>query len=119
LTGYIEREKIPSLYSIMDIYIHAARYEPFGFVIAEAMLNGAPILSTKTGSALDAIQHKENGYLVDYDDVNGFVDGIRFLLNNDKKLIGEKGKQTAIEMYDFDKMWEGHISLYKKVISTK
>lgn len=119
LTGYIAREKIPSLYSIMDIYIHAARYEPFGFVIAEAMLNGAPILSTKTGSALDAIQHKESGYLVDYDDVNGFVEGIRFLLNNDRQLIGEKGKQTAMDMYSFERMWEEHLSLYEKVISNK
>lgn len=119
LTGYIAREKIPSLYNIMDIYIHAARYEPFGFVIAEAMLNGAPILSTKTGSALDAIQHKDNGYLVDYDDVNGFVEGIRFLLNNDRKLIGEKGKQTAMDMYSFERMWEGYLSLYEKIISNK
>lgn len=119
LTGYIAREKIPSLYSIMDIYIHAARYEPFGFVIAEAMLNGAPILSTKTGSALDAIQHKENGYLVDYDDVNGFVEGIRFLMNSDRQLIGEKGKQTAMTMYSFENMWNGYLTLYKKVISNK
>lgn len=114
LTGWIEREKIPSLYSIMDIYIHAARYEPFGFVIAEAMLNGTPVLSTKTGSALDAITSKENGYLVDYDNVSQFVDGINFLLAHDRKIIGEAGRKTAKEMYNFDKMWESHISLYEK-----
>lgn len=116
LTGYIDREKIPSFYSIMDIYIHAARYEPFGFVIAEAMLNGAPILSTKTGSALDAIKHKESGYLVDYDDVDGFVEGIQFLINNNRQQIGNRGKQIAMNMYGFEKMFEGYTSLYKKSV---
>lgn len=116
LTGWIEREKIPSLYSIMDIYIHAAKYEPFGFVIAEAMLNGTPVLSTKTGAALDAIQNKENGYLVNYNSVDEFVDGINFLLSNDKKSIGEKGKITAKTMYNFDKMYESYVALYKKAI---
>ncbi len=117
LTGWIEREQIPSLYAIMDIYIHAAKYEPFGFVIAEAMLNGAPILSTKTGSALDAIQHKKNGYLVDYDDVDGFVEGVEFLINNDKIKIGLKGKETAAKMYSFQKMWDSHISLYNQCLN--
>lgn len=119
LTGWVEREKIPSLYSIMDIYIHAAKYEPFGFVIAEAMLNAAPVLSTKTGSALDAIKTTENGYLVNYDNVNEFVVGINFLLTHDAKKIGEKGKDTAKAMYNFEKMWESHISLYSKAVSNK
>ncbi|HRD37734.1 MAG TPA: glycosyltransferase family 4 protein [Bacteroidia bacterium] len=116
LTGWIDREKIPSLFSLMDIYLHAAKYEPFGFVIAEAMLNAVPVLSTKTGAALDAIEHKENGYLVNYDSVNEFVDGFEFLLNADKVSIGEKGRLTAIKMYDFEVMWQSYINLYAKAI---
>lgn len=119
LTGYIEREKMNSLYQLMDIYIHAARFEPFGFVIAEAMFNGSPVLSTKTGASLDAIAHKENGYLVDYNDPQGFIDGINYLLMHDKKSIGEKGKKTAIDMYSFDKMWNSYLNLYKETTSLK
>lgn len=115
-TGWVDREKIPSLYSIMDIYIHAAKYEPFGFVIAEAMLNATPVLSTKTGSALDAIEHKKNGYLVNYDSVSEFVEGIDFLLNSNSKEIGLKGKETAIRMFDFELMYEKYLSLYKNIL---
>lgn len=117
LTGWIDRENIPSLFSVMDIYMHAAKYEPFGFVIAEAMLNAIPVLSTKTGAALDAIQHKENGYLVNYDSSDKFVEGFEFLMNADRKQIGEKGKATALKMYDFEKMWQSYINLYRKAIS--
>jgi glycosyltransferase involved in cell wall biosynthesis len=113
LTGYISPEKIPSLYNVMDIYLHAAHYEPFGFVIAEAMVNKVPVISTKTGAALDAITHKENGYLVDYFDIKDFVKGIEFMIQNDRKAIGEKGETTALRMYNFDKMWKSYIDLYK------
>ncbi len=117
LTGWIDREQIPSLYAIMDIYIHAAKYEPFGFVIAEAMLNSAPVLSTKTGAALDAIKTGENGYLVDYDNVEQFVEGVEYLLKNNSKTIGIKGRETASKMYSFEKMWQSHISLYQQCLN--
>lgn len=116
-TGWVDRKKIPSLYAIMDIYIHAAKYEPFGFVIAEAMMNGVPVLSTRTGSALDAIKHKTNGFLVDYDSIDGFVEGIEFLLSSNLKEIGLKGKETAKDMYSFERMWRGYTSLYDRVLN--
>jgi glycosyltransferase involved in cell wall biosynthesis len=118
LTGYIDRVKIPSLFSILDIYIHAAHYEPFGFVIPEAMMNRVPVLCTRTGAAADAINHKENGYLVDYNNIQGFVEGIEYLLANNKKAIGEKAKITALQMYTLDKMWSSYLSLYQKSIKT-
>lgn len=116
LTGWIERNKIPSLYGIMDIYIHAAKYEPFGFVIAEAMLNGIPVLSTKTGAALDAIETGKNGYLVDYDNEMQFVQGVDYILEHDKNAIGLRGKETATHMYSFDNMWNSYINLYKQCL---
>jgi glycosyltransferase involved in cell wall biosynthesis len=118
ITGYIDRIKIPSLFSVMGIYIHAAYYEPFGFVIPEAMMNGVPVLSTKTGAASDAIRHKENGYLVDYNDTDGFIDGINYLISNNRQSIGEKGKATALEMYTFDKMWTSYLNLYNEAIKS-
>ena len=81
-TGWVDRKLIPSLFSLMDVYLHAANYEPFGFVIAEAMVNGLPIVSTPTGAALDAIQHKENGYLAEQGNPQDLVEGIEFLLSS-------------------------------------
>lgn len=63
LTGWIDRENIPSLFSVMDIYMHAAKYEPFGFVIAEAMLNAIPVLSTKQEPHLMPFNIKKTGIL--------------------------------------------------------
>ncbi len=121
-TGWMDRELIPSFYSILDVYVHAASFEPFGFVIPEAMMNEAPVVSTPTGSALDAISHKENGYLCKYKDIESLTEGIIYTIENGK-LFKEKGKETALKMYEFNVMYNNYIKLYdsasKKLFSNK
>lgn len=111
-TGWVDRAYIPSLYALLDVYAHAASYEPFGFVIPEAMMNAAPVVSTPTGSALDAIQHKQNGYLVNYKDAASMAEGINYTLEYGAD-FKEKGQKTALKMYSFEKMWEEYKSLYR------
>ena len=118
-TGWVDRKDIPSLYGIMDIYLHAASYEPFGFVIAEAMLNGVPVVSTNTGAARDAIRHKENGYLVPYSDAAALAEGVAYMMENDRKKIGEAGMTTAMELFTFERMWQGHIDLYRNALNQR
>ncbi|MCC7331307.1 MAG: glycosyltransferase [Flavobacteriales bacterium] len=111
-TGWVERNYIPSLYSLLDVYVHAASFEPFGFVIPEAMMSGAPIVSTPTGAALDIIKHKENGYLAKYKDADSLAEGICFALENGID-FKEKAKQKALEMYNFELMYSNFIKLYE------
>lgn len=44
--GY--QEDVESYYSGFDVYVSAARYEPFGLTIVEAMKAGKPLICTKT-----------------------------------------------------------------------
>lgn len=114
-TGWVDRDYIPSLYSLFDVYVHAASYEPFGFVIPEAMMNGIPVVSTPTGSALDAIEHKENGFVAKYKDSNSLVEGIQYAIENGDS-FRLQGKAIAEKMYDFNIMYENYIELYEKAI---
>lgn len=113
LTGWMDRTYIPSFYGVLNVYVHAASFEPFGFVIAEAMMNGAPIVSTPTGSALDSIKHKENGYLVEYKNSNSLAEGIIYTIQQGDQ-FKEKEIETALKMFQFDTMYENYINLYKK-----
>lgn len=112
-TGWMGRAYVPSFYGVLDVYLHAANFEPFGFVIPEAMMNGVPVVSTPTGSALDSIRHKENGYLLKYKDVDSMVKGLRFTINNGD-FFKEKGKKKALEMFEFEEMFRNYINLYEK-----
>jgi glycosyltransferase involved in cell wall biosynthesis len=114
-TGWMDRKLIPSFYSILDVYAHAASFEPFGFVIPEAMMNGVPIVSTPTGSALDAIKHKQNGYLCNYKDSESLARGIIYTIENGES-FKEKAKITAFGMYEFEVMYNNYINLYEKYL---
>jgi len=117
LTGWIDKKYIPSLYSLMNIYLHAANYEPFGFVIAEAMANKVPIVTTPTGAALDALEHKVNCYMTEYKNPQQIRDGVLWLLENkeNQTILTDKAYQKAIEMYQFETMFQNHIKLYKSI----
>ena len=111
--GWLDRKLIPSFYSILDVYAHAASNEPFGFVIPEAMMNAAAVVSTPTGSALDAIKHKENGFLCKYKDSESLAEGIIYTIENGV-IFKEKGKQTALKMYEFDVMYNNYLNMYNE-----
>ncbi|HLG03364.1 MAG TPA: glycosyltransferase family 4 protein [Bacteroidia bacterium] len=121
-TGLIDRQDIPSFYGIMDIYLHAAFMEPFGFVIAEAMANGVPVVSTPTGAARDSIRDGENGMLVRYKDPDSIVAGIERLLtlsHDERKRMGEKARQTVFELFRVEKTWENYLRLYRDAANKK
>lgn len=115
----IEPSDMPSFYGILDIYLHAAVLEPFGLVYAEAMMNGVPVVSTPTGAALDAISDGVNGILVDEPSGPALADGVERLLRSDRRAIGENGRRTALDMFVFDRMWEGTTRLYREVMGAE
>ena len=116
MTGFVEKPMMPNFYAVLDIYLHAAKMEPFGFVIAEAMISGLPVVSTPTGAARDAIIHKENGWLGKYDNPKTLAEGILFYYNNRQQKPYEKAQQTALSMYDFKNMYDNYLKLYLKSV---
>ncbi|MCL4283203.1 MAG: glycosyltransferase family 4 protein [Flavobacteriales bacterium] len=117
LTGWVDRAEIPSFYGMLDIYLHAAALEPFGFVYAEALLNGIPVVSTQTGAAKDAIEDGSNGILVDERNGRSLAEGIERMLRSDRRAIGEAGRKTALSLFPFERMWDGTMNLYRKALA--
>jgi glycosyltransferase involved in cell wall biosynthesis len=114
LTGWIERDYIPSLYGLMDIYVHAAIKEPFGFVIAEAMANGVSLVTTKTGAAADALEHKRNCYFVAEKNAQDIALGIEWVLMDpaNKERMSKEVTRIAHDLYDVKDMVKSYLNLY-------
>jgi len=112
IAEYYPRDKIQNVYAALDVYLHAAHMEPFGFVIAEAMMSGLPVVSTSTGAAKDAITHKQNGWLAEYNDINGLVDGIEYFYMNKVNKPWKPSRETAVKMYDISRMFEDYLKVY-------
>lgn len=115
-SDWISRCELNNLYQIADIFIHGALIEPFGFVIAEAMANKTPIVSSQVGAAKDAITHLESGYLVPPANSNEIAKGINYILNNDTKKMVSNAFEKVNQMFTIEAMWDGHYEVYKKLI---
>lgn len=114
---WMEPEDIPSVYGTMDLYLHAANHEPFGFVIAEALANGLPVVSTSTGSARDSVVDGVNGYLVPEEDPDAIAAAVMNALDGDHAAMSAQARATAKEKFDFRLMWENHMKLYQSAKS--
>lgn len=112
LTDLLDYELMPAVYRCLNIYVHAAKIEPFGFVIAEAMFNKVPIVTTQVGAARDVLKHKESAYLITYNSPQEIADGIEYILNNRSNKIEDKAYSLAVRNFSRETMWTNYKNLY-------
>jgi glycosyltransferase involved in cell wall biosynthesis len=112
LTGMIDFNLISAAYRSMDVFIHAAEVEAFGFVFGEAMFNKVPIISTRVGGVRDALTHKENVFFTGFKHPESIAEGIEFMLDSDRKAIAESAYQIAQRKYAIEIMWNNYKKLY-------
>jgi glycosyltransferase involved in cell wall biosynthesis len=114
-TGPIAPADMPSFYGTMDVFLHSAHYEPFGLVIAEAMLNGIPVVSTRTGAAADAVISGEHGYLCSYGDTPSLAESILKLTDaNLAAAMGKKCITRAEELFSIETGYRNHLKIYQQ-----
>ena len=100
--GEISYFDLPKFYSGADVFILTSYYEGFGRVLVEAGAFELPILSTKITGPEDIIDNGFNGYLLDLQDLNGFVDKILYLKKNEEQrlLMGKNNFNLVHQRYD-------------------
>lgn len=88
----------------IDVFVLSSLYEGFGFVIAEAMSGGKPVIAFNTSSNPEIINDGENGYLVPPGDIEALVEKVKVLAfdKNMRTRIGDNGKKTVSERFSFD-----------------
>ena len=77
------RAQIPELYSAADFSVCPSRYDPFPYVVPEALACGLPVLSGLNGGSAQFLREAPLNKLViqDPDDVNGFVAAAKELIS--------------------------------------
>ncbi|MBU7583735.1 MAG: sucrose synthase [Nostoc sp. TH1S01] len=94
------------------IYVHFARFESFGRSILEAMISGLPTFATQFGGALEIIENREDGFIINPTDLEGTSDKILAFLDECKNHpqhwqdVSEWMSQRIINKYN----WSSHTS---------
>ncbi len=74
--GFKVGEALATAYASADIFLHCSITETFGLVVLESMASGVPVVARDEGGPSDIVQDGKTGYLVDPEDLNGFVDKV-------------------------------------------
>lgn len=97
-----EWHEVPARYALADVAILPSLFEPFGFLVNEALVYGMPIIvSNRCGSAFDLVQEGENGYTFNPTQKEELVEKMGKMMNNisEHKIMGEKGKKLVAHFH--------------------
>lgn len=113
--GY--RNDVPKLFSIANISVSSSLQEGLPVNVMEAMASGLPLIVTNCRGNADLVMNGENGYTIDFDDEEAFVQAV-IKLHNDRKLLydmGHKSKELILH-YSIENVQEQMKSIYNDLI---
>lgn len=110
-----EEEILAKLYSSCDMLLYPSLDDNLPNVVLEALSCKLPVCAFDVGGINEMIEHKLNGYLAKYKDVDDLVTGINFCLKNKEKL-NERTRSSIIEKFDSKKIAFEHKETYRNII---
>jgi glycosyltransferase involved in cell wall biosynthesis len=111
-------DQVSDLLSGFDVFVSASRSESFGFVIAEAMLSGVPVIGTETEGAKEIISDPALGRLVPINSPEALAKAILELLHDPRRREGlrQRGHAHVEALFSLERTVDETEDLYRLVI---
>lgn len=111
--------RIAKFYQASDVYLHAAKTESFGLVIAEAQACGIPVVATDVGGISEVVENNKSGFLVPASDSRQMALHAIALLNNEqlKKEMGNNAYIIAQRRYSLNRYLDDYINWYIEIVN--
>lgn len=113
-----DRNEIAQMYQAADVFVLPSYREGLPLTLFEAMASGLPVVASPVNGVPYEMKEPENGFLVNYGDIEKFKARILELLDNNKlrKKISEYNKKYA-QRYDWNVISKETMKLYKNEIN--
>lgn len=102
------------------VYLHTARYEPFGLVLLEAMAAGLPCVVLDGMGNRDVIEEGANGYLIPREDASVFAERIRTLASSPDlyRRMSDRAR-TYASGWDIGEAADRFVALYRELLAER
>jgi glycosyltransferase involved in cell wall biosynthesis len=103
-TGRLSYEETARRYAVADLFVFPSFFESLGVPPIEAMSAGLPVVSTRTGGAVESVRDGETGVFVDRDDPEALACAIVELVEDPgrRAKLGAAGRARATEVFSWD-----------------
>lgn len=121
-TGRVSDEELKLWYNACDVYVLPSKSEGLSIAMLEAMSLEKPIITTKPEmGTYDCLIDGENGYFVDYGNIDELAQKIiKILEDNDlAEKFGRKSRELIENEYNWEKIAKQTYNLYREVVSDK
>lgn len=101
-TGMVEDPFGEGVFEAADVVCQFSRWEEvFGWMIAEAMAHGKPVVATRVGGIPELIDEGESGFLVDRGDTRAMAERVMRLLSDAelRQRLGAKGQESVQQRF--------------------
>lgn len=103
--GFVSEEELISIYKQCDSFVMPSKKEGFGFVFAEAMAYGIPVIAGNQDASVEVVRDQETGVLVDPDNVEELTAAMLRLLSDAelRDRMGKAGRVVVEDEFSFKK----------------
>ncbi|KKQ51438.1 MAG: Glycosyl transferase, group 1 family [Parcubacteria group bacterium GW2011_GWD2_38_11] len=126
MLGYIPDQDRNILWATSDLFVQpnikiAGDMEGFGISVIEAGASRLPVLASNIEGLKDAIKDERNGYLVESENADAYVEKINKLFENGnpRETYGQAVRDFVIENYQWKNIARIYLSEIEKVINKK
>jgi glycosyltransferase involved in cell wall biosynthesis len=118
--GHVSRDVLFQELGTATMAVFPSYSESFSLAPLEAMAMGCPVIYTSRSSGTELISDRENGRLIDPENINAIADTIVELIGDkaQQALYALKGRETIMDKYTIAGSAREHISYYSSVIKT-
>jgi glycosyltransferase involved in cell wall biosynthesis len=95
LMGRVSRPEVKKLLESCDLFVHPSGLDALPRNVKEASLMEKPIIASNVGGIPEIVKNNQTGYLCNINDVDQWIERIRFLLDNPD--VGRKFGKNARE----------------------
>ncbi|MEL6130624.1 MAG: glycosyltransferase family 4 protein [Cyanobacteria bacterium J06554_1] len=112
-TGRVSYNQLQQVYRASSVHVYLTYPFVLSWSMLEAMASGCVVLGSKTAPVEEVITDGENGFLVDFWDVDAIATQLNTLLDNSAQLapIRQQARQTVVERYDLSQLLPQQIAL--------
>jgi len=117
LFGRVEKSRLPAIYANCTGLLFPSVREGCPNVVLEAMASGKPVVGYDATSMPELVVHERTGWLADRDDVDGLVEGVRFLMERDPDHVATETRSYVEDRHRFERIAEEYLELYDDLLA--